>query len=555
MVGGNLARCIAIINGLLYTVSPNGIGEAVIIDKGKITYIGSSSNALCRAKNCRIIDAEGHLITPGFIDSHCHLAQAGFLEKYGINLLHITSISEIIDIIFEKAKKTRPGEWIYGYGLDENLLKERRLPSRYDLDEVSSDHPIFLEHISGHIAVVNSCALKIAGITRDSPDPLGGIIEKDNKGEPTGILRDSAINLVTRFMPEPTIEMWMECIKVAQYIWVAKGFTAVEDVGLLGQGHKILDAYTQLAYSNRLLLRTRFSYPISSPRELNEGLIRKLRSINNRFLRASSLKIFYDGSGLARTALMYNDWCKEYRVEKGNKGLRLISMDDLINIILLANKNDLRVNIHAIGDRAIDEVTLAISFAKMSYKAQHSIIHCIVPTKRSIEIMAKLNIGIKTQTSFIYSYGHVYAANLCLERARKAFPIKTFLRKNIIVGNGSDAPFLNPPDPAFGLYGAIIRKPRIKTPYKDPFGSKERVSFKDAIKTYTYLSSIAIGWNDMIGSIKMGNYADLVIWNIKTLNPDPQDLFRFKPLVTLIDGNIVYVNKDWKDKLNFRPHL
>ena len=546
-------RCIAIVNGIVYTASSNNIAEAVVIDKGKIVYIGSSSNAICRAKNCKIIDAEGHLITPGFIDSHCHLAQAGFLEKYGINLLQIRSINQIIDIISEKARKTKPGNWIYGYGLDENLLKEGRPPLRYDLDEATSKHPVFLEHISGHMAVVNSYALKIAGITKDTPNPPGGIIERDERGEPIGILKDSAMSLVTRFMPEPSIDMWMKCIEIAQYMWISKGITAIEDVGLLGQGYNILEAYSRLAHSSRLIIRTRFSYPISSSKELNKDLIKKLKSINSRFLRVLALKIFYDGSGLARTALMHDNWCREYKVDKDSRGLRLIPQDDLISIIHLANKEDLRVSIHAIGDKAIDEVVEAISIAKMSYKAQHSIIHCIVPTKKSIEIMAKLGIGVKTQTSFIYSYGHVYAANLCLERAKKAFPIKTFLRKGIIVGNGSDAPFLNPPDPGYGLYGAIIRKPKIKTPYDDPFGSEERISFIDAVKTYTYLASMAIGWNDEIGSIKIGNKADLVIWNIKTLNPSSQDLLHLKPLATFIEGDIVYVDRDWEDKLSYKP--
>lgn len=548
-----MSGCIAIVNGIVYTASSNNIAEAVVIDKGKIVYIGSSSNAICRAKSCKIIDAEGHLITPGFIDSHCHLAQAGFLEKYGINLLHIRSINQIIDIISEKARKTKPGTWIYGYGLDENLLKEGRPPLRHDLDEATSKHPVFLEHISGHMAVVNSYALKIAGITKDTPDPPGGIIERDERGEPIGVLRDSAMSLVTRFMSEPSIDMWMKCIEVAQYMWISKGITAIEDVGLLGQGSNILAAYRRLARSNRLIIRTRFSYPISSSKELNQDLIKKLKSIDSRFLRVSALKIFYDGSGLARTALMHDNWCREYKVDKDSRGLRLIPQDDLINIIRLANKENLRVSIHAIGDKAIDEVVEAISIAKMSYKAQHSIIHCIVPTKKSIETMSKLGIGVKIQTSFIYSYGHVYAANLCLERARRAFPIKTFLRHGIVVGNGSDAPFLNPPDPGYGLYGAVVRKPRIKTPYDDPFGSEEKITFIDAIKTYTRLASITIGWDDEIGSIDVGKKADLVIWNIKTLDPRPQDLLNLKPLTTFIEGNIVHVDEYWEEKLNYKP--
>jgi len=548
--GERLSRCIAIVNGIVYTASSNNIAEAIIINKGKITYVGSSSNAICKAKNCKIIDAEGCLITPGFIDSHCHLAQAGFLEKYGINLLQVRSINQIIDILSERARKAKPRNWIYGYGLDENLLKEGRPPLRYDLDEATTKHPVFLEHISGHMAVVNSYALKIAGITKDTPDPPGGIIERDTRGEPIGILKDSAMSLVTRFMPEPSIDMWMKCIEVAQYMWISKGITAIEDVGLSGQGYSILEAYSRLAHSNRLIIRTRFSYPISSSKELNQELIKKLKGINSQFLRASAVKVFYDGSGLARTALMYDNWCRDYKVDKNSRGLRLIPQDDLINIIRLANKEDLRVSIHAIGDKAIDEVVEAISIAKMSYKGQHSIIHCIVPTKESIKTMSKLGIGVKTQTSFIYSYGHVYAANLCLHRAKRAFPIKTLLRHGIIVGNGSDAPFLNPPDPGYGLYGAVIRKPRIKTPYDDPFGSEEKISFIDAIKTYTHLASITIGWNDEIGSIDIGKKADLVIWNIKTLDPTPQDLLNLKPLATFIEGNAIYVDECWKEKLN-----
>ncbi len=551
LMGVAVAKRIAIVNGLIFTARPDRmIADAVLVVKDRIVHVGTTSAILSRSEDCIVIDADGYLVTPGFIDTHCHLAQAGYLSKYGVNLVGIKSLDEIIDIIARKAKKIKPGEWIYGYGWDESLLKEKRPIYKEDLDNASSQHPIVLEHISGHLIAVNSLALKIAKITKDTPDPPGGIIERDESGNPIGILRDSAMSLITQYMPKPTLNDWIKSIESAQMIWIKKGITAIEDVGVLGQGGNILKAYKYLADYNKLLLRVRFSYPITKPGELNEHLIKVLKSINTSNLRISSIKVFYDGSGIARTALMYEDWCEEFKVCKGNKGLRLITVNELEDIIALSNAKGLRVSIHAIGDKAIDEVVKAISIIKAFRKAQYSIIHAIVPTEEAVELMAQLGIGVKTQTSFIYSYGHVYAANLCIDRARRAFPIKTMLRKGVIVGNGSDAPYLNPPDPSYGLYGAIARKPRIKTILEHPFGTQECISFIEAIETYTRLASITIGWDDQVGCLEKGKKGDIVIWNIKSLNPSPQEILHLKPLLTMIDGNIVYISKEWKEKLN-----
>ncbi len=529
-----------LVRGLIY--AGNGrIHEALVIRGGLIVFAGGLEEAWREAgSNPVILDFGDHLITPGMIDAHCHLSVAGAYLASGLSLLEAGSIDEVKELVEKEASGKGEGEWIYGFGLDESRFRENRLPLRWDLDDAAPNNPVVLEHISGHLAVANSLALRIAGISRSTPSPPGGIIEKNTDGEPTGVLRDSAMSLVLKLLPPLPENAWIDGLRRAQRLWISRGFTAVEDTGTFNAWDSILGAYNALRSRGELVIRARIAYAINNASEFGEALgkIIKARERDDNHLRTNLLKVFYDGSGLARTALLYDAWCKDFK-PTGYRGLRVTSMEDMALIFRKTLSRNIRVAVHAIGDRAVDEVIEA--YLRSGVRAERcsaSIVHALLVSDRGLELLGKTGICVKTQPGFIYTHGHVYAANFCKDRARRAFPLRSFLKHGVTVASSTDAPFVGTPNPVEGLYGAIYREPRVK-PQAKLYGYEEALTFTEALDTYTRLAAAASGWDDITGVLEEGMHADLVAWSIRTLTPSRQQLLSMKPLAVMIDGNIV----------------
>ncbi len=529
-----------IIRGTIFTGrAKSPLQEAILIRDNTIVLVGSFSEAKRRATNAKVLDFGQKLVTPGLIDAHCHMSLAGLYMEIGIDASHVGSIGELLDLIRSKLSSSR--EWIYVYGLSESKLREKRLPTRWDLDEVAPSKPVVVEHASGHLVIANTEALRRAGITRHTRSPPGGLIDRDEGGEPTGILYDAAMGLVLEKMPPPHHHDWVKGLAKAQRIWVQRGFTAVEDNGTFQAFKSILDAYKELESSGELVIRARVAYAISSVKELSEAIesVTLYRGMDTEWVRTNLVKFFYDGSGLARTALLYDDWCKDSRPERGNKGLRMMEPEDAYKIITTSLGNNIRVAVHAIGDRAVDEILgVANKASEAHFKdCTLSIVHAILITREAVSKMRSLGICVKTQTGFIYTHGDTYASNLCTTRARKAFPLRTLINNGVVVANSTDAPFVGSPNPVEGLYGAVYRKTRTG---RVDFGREEAVSFREALETYTYMAAKAIGWDDTIGEIAAGKRADIVVWNISSLEPSEQELLDMKPLLVMVNGHIVH---------------
>ena len=518
--------------------------EAVLVEGDRITYAGSYDEALRVAGgNVRILDYEDHLVTPGFLDSHCHLSVAGLYLETGVSLLDTSSIEEIKEVLGAEARRQGPGKWILGFGLDESRLRESRLPTRWDLDEASPHNPVVVDHISGHLAVANSLALRAAGITRNTPDPPGGIIERSEDGEPTGILRDNAMNLVLRLLPPSPPDVWVRGIERAQRLWIKRGFTGAEDTGTFDAWSSIYGAYKELRNRNKLLMRIRLARTVSGPGEAAQAIrdVMEARMWDDEQLRTNLVKVFYDGSGLARTALLYEDWCMDYKPQKNNRGLRVIEPSDMASIFGETLSRGIRIAVHAIGDRAVDEVADAFSKAvgRQASGCEASIVHAILVSNKGLESLSSLRLCIKTQPGFMYTHGHVYAGNLCIHRAKRAFPLRSLKERGVVVSSSTDAPFVGSPNPVEGLYGAVYRKPARRAP-PNVFGSAEALSFPEALETYTRLSAIAAGWSDMVGTLEKDKKADLVVWSLRSLEPGENELLGSKPIMVMINGRVVY---------------
>jgi len=530
-----------ILTGLVFTgFSDQDPAEAVLIEGNKITYVGGFDEAYEKSHGgAHILDHSGSLVTPGLIDSHCHLSLLGLYSEIGVSLLDAQSIDDIVAKLSQAAAKTR-GQWLFAYGLDESRLVERRLPTRWDLDRASRETPIVVEHVSGHLLVANSKALEKAGIAKGkSLSVKGGLVEVDEDGEPTGVLYDAAMELVLRLLPAPPRDSWFKGVERAQQLWLAKGFTGVEDVGTFGAWDPIAEAYQSLHSAGRLVLRSRIGYAVRDASELPLALekITEIRETDR--LRAGLVKAFYDGSGFARTGLLYDDWCKDFKKLRGNKGIRVLSKEAIQYILRESIERGIRVTIHTIGDRAVDEVLEAYQGLGLVSKAcSLSLVHAILVSEKGLQRLRDTGACIKTQAGFMYSHGHVYAANLCAERAKRAFPLRSLLSSGVVVANSTDAPFVGSPSPNEGLIGAVFREPRLGP--RGVFGREESLSFREALETYTRYAAIATGWIDLVGTIEPGKRADMVVWNIGSLNPSIRELEEMRPSLVLVDGRIVY---------------
>ncbi len=538
-------RLAIVIKGSVFTgKTSRPLYEAVVVEDNMIRYVGWLDEALRVAgNNAKVLDFDKRLVTPGFIDSHCHMAVAGLYMEIGVSLQEAESIADIIEIIRRASAAKRSGEWIYAYGLDESRLKEKRLPTRWELDNAAPHNPVVVEHISGHLAVANSEALKRAGITKETRGPSGGVIERDVEGEPTGVLYDSAMMLVYKNLPQVKSEHWVRGLHKAQKAWLSRGFTAVEDTGTFGSWKEIVGAYKALLREGELRVRARVAYALQSLKELDYALNivdDESRRVDNEWLRFRLIKFFYDGSGLARTALLYDDWCKNYEPIRGYKGVRVTEFNDAKTILKKVIDRGLRVAVHAIGDRAVDEVLKAYSEAvgRPLEECELSIVHALLVSSKSFELLRKVKACIKTQPGFIYTHGHVYAGNFCEERARHAFPLKSMLRAGVVVASSTDAPFVSTPNPAEGVYGAVYRRPRIGRP--NVFGKDEALSFVEALETYTHYSAKATGWDDIVGVLESGKRADIVVWNIEGATPSEQDILSMRPILVMVNGRIMY---------------
>ncbi len=535
-----------IIKGQVFTGLPpyNEPKEAILIKDDTILFVGSYSEALKKVngENIEELDFGDHLITPGLIDSHCHLSLAGLYAMTGVDLRDVTSFDEIKEKIRSEIKAGK--SIVYAYGFDESSIGKTL--SRWELDEIDSSTPIIVEHISGHMLIANSEALRRAGIRRDTPNPPGGLIERDESGEPTGILKDSAMNLILKILPSPTMEDWIRGIEKAQEMWLRGGFTSIEDTGTFGSWDYIFKAYRTLDERGELKLRVRVAYTISNASESKEALkrVQDSKGYESEHLKTNLIKLFYDGSGLARTALLYEDWCYNGKPLKGFKGIRTFDPKDLEKVLHLFLNNNIRVAIHAIGDRAVDEIITSYMnvFERRSFnRCALSIIHAILVSQKALDLLGPLGICIKTQPNFMYTHGHIYASNLCESRSRRAFPLRSFLKKGVTVAGSTDAPFVGRPNASEGIYGAMFRKPRIRHEVYS-FGKEESITFTEALLLYTAFGAKAIGMDDLVGTLSPGKKADLVVWNLRTLEPTEDQVLNMKPLKVFVGGKVVVDN-------------
>ncbi len=506
------------INGTIITMDEKfSLQEALGISGRYIYATGEKEQLLAhRNKNTQIIDLQGRAILPGFIDPHSHFMRAGLYDTFVVNLASppvgkITSISELVDKLQESAKNTPVNSWVFGYMYDDTLLREQRHPIAKDLDKASLQHPIFIRHVSGHLAALNTKALDILHINRDTSSPLGGRICKDNSGSPTGLLQgEPAMQIAEERLPQWTSKHWLKGIERASDIYAAKGVTTAQEGDAYPGDYELL-----LQANAKNLLKPRIQiYPNwNFSKELKKYPSSKKGTAltEDYMLSLGAVKLYQDGSIQGYTGYLSQPYYKYLPgTEKGSLGGPRHSPERLNTMLEEAQKQGWQIAVHANGDQAIEEVINGLERAQEKSPSddnRHIIIHCQTVREDQMDRMQKLGIIPSFFATHIYFWGDRHKQIfLGPERAARISPCKSAVDRGMAFTCHNDT-YITPMDPLLSVWTAMNRQ----TYGRDYLGKELRIPIEDALRSVTSHAAYQYGEETIKGSLEAGKLADLVI--------------------------------------------
>ena len=541
-------------HGTVITVdSRDSIAQAVAIRDGRILAVGSDATILAlQGAQTRIIDLHGRTLTPGLIDTHAHVADGGLGELYHVQLSDATNVADIVQRIRARVGQLKPGEWLQGEGWDEGKLAERRYVLATDLDAVSPDNPVWLEHTTGHYGAANSYALRLAKITAATRDPPSGTIDRDAAGHPSGVLKEQAQELVTDLIPAPSAAQRRNGILTSLQTLHREGITAVKDP-LIDQ--PTWDAYRQVLDAGQLSEHVCVLWgagtTLTSARAALKSIAAQPRpphSLGDGRLLSCGAKIFMDGSGGARTAWVYQDWNRDRtQIDQGNSGYPLVEPQVYREQVRLFHEAGVQVGTHAVGDHAIDWVVdtyAQVLRDKPTHGLRHSIIHANIPSDHAIAVMAGLqrqyDAGYpEMQPPFMWWIGDIYAANFGSARSQRLEPLRTLEARGVHWSGGSDYP-VTPLAARYGLWAAAERQTLKGTFGSQPFGTAESVDIHSALRAYTAAAAPQLFLEGRIGAIEAGKDADIAVWDQNPYAMPSQEIQHLHCVMTLFRGTVVY---------------
>lgn len=529
-----MSKALVIHGGPILTMDPeHPMVNAVAIDHGIVIALGSERDVRTRVgPGAEHIHLNGRMATPGLYDAHAHTFMTGFaLSEVDVSSTAVASITGIARSVRHRAVQTEHGVWIIGQGYDQASLDEQRHPNRHELDAATTQHPVALWRSCHHILAVNSRALELAGIDRNTPDPDGGSIDRDEHGEPTGVLRESATGLVQDAQPEPTQALIEEAIIAGGEEFVKHGVTAVGEAGI--RTPEQLRAYQSLRRNGTLPVRSYLMMIIDET--LDDLIALGIRTgFGDDWLRIGPAKLFSDGSIGGRTARMR----RPYEGETDNVGLWMMDPDDLRAKVRRAHDAGFQLGIHAIGDAAIDLVLDAYEEAQLATPREdtrHRIEHCSVIDLDTMHRIKRLDVVPIPGTSFLHYTRPAYEQNLGRDRYRYAYAMKTFTELGIVAAASSDAPVV-PTDPLIGIQTMVTRKDRLGV---DAW-PEERISVDDAIRAYTVNAAYASFTEGNRGMIRPGFLGDITIFSQDLRASDPAHLIDARVDYTIIGGVVAW---------------
>ena len=517
--------------------------EAIAVRGDRIEAVGENAEILkLKGPDTQIVDLGGHFVMPGFNDAHAHLIDGGF-EKMNVNLVGVKSLDEFRERIRAKLNTAAPGDWILGDGWDENLWPVRALPSRWDIDEITTDHPVFLGRVDGHIAVANSRALQLASITIASRDPKGGKIDRDANGQPNGILRETARQAVEDAVPKPTHDKRRQAMELALAEAASWGVTSVQDNSGSWEDFQVLE---ELEKAGKLTARISEWLPFDDPVDkLDEK--RKSHPASDNMLHTGMLKGFMDGSLGSHTAAMI----EPYFDDPKNYGLPRYDAPKLNEMTKERVLAGFQIGYHAIGDRGVQMALDAFADAEKAAKEKKvkaanggddyrlRIEHAQVVTPLEIVKFRDLKVIASMQPSHVLTDMQWAEARLGSKRAEHSYAWAEFLKRGVTLAFGTDFP-VEPISPFRGLYAATTRTSESG---KQQYYPDQKISMDQAIAAYTTGSAFAEFAEKEKGLMIPGMLADFVVLDRDVTAVVPQKLLQTKVLRTVVGGKTVYEAK------------
>ena len=537
-VHGNVYTGVAMTSGF----SAIRRAEAIAVRGDRIEAVGDSKDLLkFKGPETQVIDVGGKFVMPGFNDAHAHLA-AGGADQLNVNLTGVKSLEEFRARIRAKVESAKPGDWILGGGWDENLWPVQALPTRWDVDEVSAGHPVFLERVDGHIAVANTQALKLASITIASRDPRGGKIDRDSNSQPNGILRERAREAVTNVIPQPTHDRRREAMEAALAEAARWGVTSVQD----NSGWEDFKVLEELESSGKLTARVTEWLPFNDAVEQLETK-RKEHPQSDKMLHTGMLKAFMDGSLGSHTAALI----EPYTDDPQNSGIpqyEPAKLNEMAKERVLAGY---QLGFHAIGDKgvqmALDAFAEATKAAKeKKVKAANGgddyrprIEHAQVTTPLQIVKFRDLKVVASMQPSHLLTDMKWAEARVGPKRAEHSYAWAEFQKRGVTLAFGTDFP-VESISPFRGLYAATTRKSESG---KEEYFPEQKITMDQAIAAYTNGSAFAEFAEKEKGLIVPGMLADFVVLDRDVTSVVPQKVLETKVLRTVVGGKTVYQAK------------
>lgn len=516
--------------------------DTMVVDGERIAWIGWAADlpSAYAGAACETVDLGGARVIPGFVDAHMHAVMlADYSRQISALPPKINSIAELIVAIREQRAHQDADTWIHGWGYDEALLAEGRSPNRYDLDAASDGAPVCMMRTCGHIRCVNSRALEIAGITRDTPDPEGGQIERDEHGEPTGVLKETARDLVTPFIPRASEDETVASLVELGHLLASQGIVAATDMCTLDgtDAQPLLTRAVEAGLAQDIATYVLWDYVKDGP----AYAIAPAEQDRSRQLFCAGIKLLTDGSVSGKTAWFDRPYLGCDAADADACGFPTCTAEELDGAIAFCEENRCQLSMHAMGTRAINRVIEHLSghASWVDGAYPHARIeHVTAPSAAAIEAFVRDGIGVVTQPIFAYAEIGTYLANLGPERTRSCYPFRTMLDAGVTLCISTDAPATSwavPSDPFPNIKSAVTRHA-----YNGfDFGADERLTIDEAIALYTREAAKMVGFEGL-GMLRAGYKASFTVLDRDIYAVPADELDRVGVAATYIRGKKVY---------------
>jgi len=519
-------------NGRIYTLDARGtIADTLVVRDGRVAFAGRRADVNA-APGEDIVDLGGRAALPGLVDAHGHLMHLARV-RLTLDLRGAESEEAAARRVSESAVRLPRGEWISGRNWDQNLWPGARFPSRATLDRVAPDHPVALVRIDGHATWANSAALRAAGIARATRDPDGGLIARDARGEPTGLLVDGAQRLLHAVEPRPTDEQFDRAVRECLADCLAAGLTGIHEMGAeLGA----LASYRRLLERGEFPFRNYVAVAGRSKSTWEHYRERGPERLGDGRLAIGALKLMADGALGSRGAALHEPYCDD----PGNTGLVLIPPEEIARLTLEGAERGFQICVHAIGDRAntltLDALEQTLARAPRR-DHRFRVEHAQILTERDIPRFRQLGALPSMQATHCTSDMEWAAERLGPDRLRGAYAWRSLLDTGVVIAGGSDFP-VESPSPFHGIYAAVARRPL--NGENREWQPEQRMTRAEAVRSFTTWNAYASRQEHDLGSLAIGKLADLVVLSDDVFTCPEARIPHITPVLTLVGGEIVF---------------